>query len=231
MNRIATTLLFLFLFSAARSQGNKITDSNSAKVNVFVTDMKGKPSRGEQILFKNERTKQLFSGRSDAMGKFSLQLPPGASYTITIKSLTDTSKYGKIDIPSLGPDEFFSEPFRVDVKFQMAKNYTLDNVHFDFGKASLRSESFAELDELVDFLKNKETVRVEIAGHTDNVGNEADNLRLSQQRSETIRGYLIKKGIQAARIVAKGYGASQPIADNNTDQGRQLNRRTEVRVL
>jgi outer membrane protein OmpA-like peptidoglycan-associated protein len=87
------------------------------------------------------------------------------------------------------------------------------------------------LEELVNYLKNKDGIRVEIAGHTDNVGNDADNTKLSQQRAETIRNYLIKKGISPTRVVAKGYGAAEPVADNDTDEGRQLNRRTEVRIL
>ena len=85
--------------------------------------------------------------------------------------------------------------------------------------------------ELVSYLKNKDDIRIEIAGHTDNVGKEADNIKLSRERADAIRNYVIKKGIPPARITAKGYGASQPVADNDTDEGRQANRRTEVRIL
>jgi OmpA-OmpF porin, OOP family len=234
MNRTALTVLFLALLNSATAQDKSIADttlSQFAKVNIVVTDMKGKPSKGEQVLFRNEASQQLFSGRSDAGGKFSLQLPVGSTYMITVKSLTDSSKYGRIEIPALAPGEYYTEPFKVDVKFKLAKSYTLDNVHFDFGKATLRAESFPELEEVAGFLKNKEDIRIEIAGHTDNVGADAENLKLSQQRADAIRNYLLKKGIQPARVTAKGYGASQPVADNTTDKGRQLNRRTEVRIL
>jgi OOP family OmpA-OmpF porin len=80
-------------------------------------------------------------------------------------------------------------------------------------------------------MKWKEEQKIEIAGHTDNVGKDADNLKLSLQRAEAVRNYLIKKGIKADRITAKGYGATQPVADNGTDAGRQKNRRTEVVLL
>ena len=80
-------------------------------------------------------------------------------------------------------------------------------------------------------MKWKENEKIEIGGHTDNVGSDADNLKLSQQRAEAIRQYLIKKGIQPARVIAKGYGASEPVADNSTNEGRQNNRRTEVKIL
>jgi OmpA-OmpF porin, OOP family len=227
-------LLLPLLLPAACMPAMSQTDTSQsklAKVNVFVTDMKGKPSKGEQILFKGNANQKTFSGYSDIAGKFSLQLPIGDSYTVKVKSITDTTKYGIVNIPVLRPDEFYTEPFKVNVKFEPARTYTLDNVHFDFGKATLRPESFAELEELISYLKNKDNIKVEIAGHTDNVGKEADNLKLSQQRADAIRNYVIKKGIAPARIVAKGYGASEPVADNDTDEGRQLNRRTEVRIL
>lgn len=226
-------LLFFSFFSLVNiySQSGDTITSQLAKVNVYVTDMKGKPSKGETVLFRSEKTKQTLGGRSDAAGKFSLELAPGDTYMITVKSLTDTTKYGKIEIPALGPDEFFTDPFKVNVKFEAAKKYTLDNVHFDFGKATLRPESFPELEELAAYLKNKETIRIEIAGHTDNVGMDADNLKLSQQRADAIKAWLLKKGIAPSRVIAKGYGAAQPVADNDTDEGRQLNRRTEVRIL
>ncbi|MBL7709476.1 MAG: hypothetical protein JNJ86_10415, partial [Chitinophagaceae bacterium] len=152
-------LLFFSFFSLVNiySQSGDTITSQLAKVNVYVTDMKGKPSKGETVLFRSEKTKQTLGGRSDAAGKFSLELAPGDTYMITVKSLTDTTKYGKIEIPALGPDEFFTDPFKVNVKFEAAKKYTLDNVHFDFGKATLRPESFPELEELAAYLKNKET--------------------------------------------------------------------------
>ncbi|HLG39576.1 MAG TPA: OmpA family protein [Chitinophagaceae bacterium] len=227
------TLLPLLLSAACMTAiaQNDTSNSKLAKVNVLVTDMKGKPSKGEQILFKGNSNQKTFSGLSDAAGRFSLQLPIGESYTVKVKNITDTTKYGIVNIPALGPDEFYTEPFNVNVKFEAAKTYTLDNVHFDFGKATLRPESFSELEELVAYLKNKDNVKIEIAGHTDNVGKDADNLKLSQQRADAIRNYITRKGIAPARVTANGYGAAEPVADNETEEGRQLNRRTEVRIL
>jgi OOP family OmpA-OmpF porin len=227
MRRTTLTLLTAFFFIGSFAQN----DSSTAKVNVVVTDMKGKPSKGEQVLFKGTSSQKTVSGISDASGRFSLRLPAGDKYVINVKSITDTAKYGVIEIPALGLDESYTEPFKVNVKYEASRTYTLDNVHFDFGKASLRPDSYSELEELVSYMQHKDNIKIEIAGHTDNVGKEADNLKLSQQRAETIRNYLVKKGIQPGRLVAKGYGSTQPVADNDTDEGRQLNRRTEVRVL
>ena len=228
-------LRFLFLLMPLTTFGQTTdttgTSHQTAPVNVFVTDFKSKPRPGEQIIFISKKNGEKFSGRAGKDGKFSTTLPIGDTFIIKVKTIVDSSKYGLISIRQLEPDEQFTEPFLVNVKFEPARSYRLDNVYFDFGKYTLRSESFAELDELVSYMKWKENERIEIGGHTDNVGNDADNLKLSQQRAEAIRQYLIKKGIQPARVIAKGYGASQPVADNSTDEGRQKNRRTEVKIL
>jgi len=87
------------------------------------------------------------------------------------------------------------------------------------------------LNDLVDALKLKTTMVVEIAGHTDNVGNKTVNQLLSEQRAMSVKNYLSKKGIDSKRIIAKGYGDTVAVADNDTEEGRQQNRRTEVRII
>jgi len=231
MLRIVLLFLLNGFFVHLYAQDMSPASSAMATVNVTVTDMKNAVSAGEQIVFAAEKSRKIFTSKSDKTGKFSLQLPAGDRYVISVKSLTDTSKYGIIDIPALAPDQYFTDPFTVAVRFEAARSYTLNNVHFDVNKATLRADSFKELDELVSYLRNKEQVRIEIGGHTDNAGKEDSNLKLSEQRATTIRNYLLKKGITGGRVEAKGYGASQPVADNDTPEGRQLNRRTEVRIL
>jgi OmpA-OmpF porin, OOP family len=232
MRRALLLLIITCSYCYCFSQKNA-TDSASqmAKVNVLVTDFKGKPSKGEQILLVSQANQKVFTGKSDAAGKFNLVLPPGDTYSVVVKSLSDTTQRATINIPALGPDEVYTEPFKLTIKFEIGKVYTLKHVHFDFGKATLRPESFPELEELLGFLRNKETVKIEIAGHTDNVGKDADNLRLSQQRADTIKAWLLKKGIAASRLTAKGYGATQPLSNNDSDEARQMNRRTEVHIL
>ena len=223
-------LQFLFL-SLFFGQLLFAQQQEKATTNVTVTDFKSQPRENEEIIFISKKTGNKFSGKSNKEGRFSIMLPVGDTFVIKVKTIVDSTKYGLIAIRQLQPDEQFTEPFTVTVKFEPARKYILDNVHFDTGKFSLRPDSYAELNELLSYLQLKKEIKIEIAGHTDNVGNDADNLKLSGQRSETIRQYLIKKGINPARLSAKGYGASQPVADNNTDDGRQKNRRTEVRIL
>ncbi|OYY81592.1 MAG: hypothetical protein B7Y33_01475 [Hydrogenophilales bacterium 16-62-9] len=110
----------------------------------------------------------------------------------------------------------------------LPRKLVLEGVNFDYDKATLRQEDLAIIDENAENLKKWGDVDVEIAGHTDNRGNDKYNMHLSQHRAAAVRAYLISKGISADRLTAKGYGESQPVADNNTDEGRAKNRRVEL---
>ena len=143
----------------------------------------------------------------------------------------DSTSYNILDIPALGPNAFYKTPFTVNLEFDPPKTFILDNVEFDFGKATLRPESYKALDELVDYLHRKSDDKIEIGGHTDNIGSEAKNKILSLERAKSIVAYLISKGIDPARLSAKGYGSMEPIEDNKTEAGRQKNRRSEVKIL
>ncbi len=104
----------------------------------------------------------------------------------------------------------------------------LEGVNFDFDKATLRQEDIAIIDRDVTSLDKWGNVNIEVAGHTDSRGSDAYNMNLSQQRAEAVRNYLVSKGIAAERLSAKGYGESQPVAGNVTDEDRFKNRRVEL---
>lgn len=114
-----------------------------------------------------------------------------------------------------------------DAKDRMFK---LDHVKYQTGSALLTPESSDELDNLVQALTDFPNLRLELAGHTDNVGNPANNQALSQKRAESVFTYLIEKGIAATRLKAIGYGDTQPVDSNDTEAGRSKNRRTEARI-
>jgi outer membrane protein OmpA-like peptidoglycan-associated protein len=107
----------------------------------------------------------------------------------------------------------------------------LHGVNFDNNEAVLRLDAYPILDEAAQGLKTWGDVRIEVAGHTDNVGTDEHNIDLSQRRAEAVRAYLVGKGIAEDRITAKGYGESEPVADNDTAEGRFKNRRVELKPL
>lgn len=108
------------------------------------------------------------------------------------------------------------------------KKLTLEGVNFDNDKATLRPEAITILDQAAGALKEWGTVKVEIAGHTDSKADDSYNMTLSQRRAEAVRDYLISKGIDANRLTAKGYGEANPVAENDTAEGRFKNRRVEL---
>ncbi len=232
MIRTALLLLFISFYTIALSQ-KPVIDSfpRIATVDVTVTNMQMKPQKGEEVVFKGEKTDTLITGFSNAAGKIKIKLPQGDNYVVSLKNISDSTKYAVVSVPTLAEDEYFTDPFIVTIKFQLARSYRLDNVHFDVDKATLRSDSYEQLTDLFEYLQRHPGIKIEIAGHTDNTGAAAHNLKLSQDRANAIRNYLLKKGIKATQVTAKGYGATDPVADNATEEGRQLNRRTEVRIL
>jgi OmpA-OmpF porin, OOP family len=191
-----------------------------------VTNFKGKPLSNEVIVLVDDKTKQEFKITTDAKGKFELLIPVNATYALKYKNFTKDVDYTKMILPADKNAEY-----DVRIKIEPPKEFILENVYFDSGKSALKVASHSALDNLVEVLNAKSTMVVEIQGHTDNVGKEEDNQKLSQGRAEAVKNYLISKGIAAARISAKGYGSSQPIADNGTEAGKAKNRRTSLKVI
>lgn len=107
----------------------------------------------------------------------------------------------------------------------------LNNVFFDSGKWDLRPESFPELDRLTDFMRTNAQMEIHIAGHTDDIGKDADNLTLSRKRAEAVRTYVVTRGIGEGRMTFEGYGETKPLSANTTDDGRQRNRRVEFTIV
>jgi outer membrane protein OmpA-like peptidoglycan-associated protein len=122
-------------------------------------------------------------------------------------------------------------------KIKVGVKVTLNNIFFDSGKSLLRKESNIELEKLLKVLKEHPEIKVEISGHTDNKGNDQLNLKLSQDRAQAVVNYLIKNGIKKTQLIAKGYGKTQPVAENNLPDGKpnpegmQLNRRVDFKIV
>ena len=233
MKNFLVVLIFMVLLPTVYSQTTTVLNlPKDARVEGMVSDMHTKePKNNELVVFRSQKNSNEYQAISDSTGKFSTRLPAGDKYDIYIMGFKDSSSYNVLDIPALGPNSYYKNPFTVNLEFEPSKTFVLDDVEFDFGKSSLRAESYSTLDDLVDYLKRKPNERIEIGGHTDNVGSDEKNLVLSLERAKSIVAYLTAKGISNDRVVAKGYGAEEPIEDNSTEAGRQKNRRTEVKIL
>jgi OOP family OmpA-OmpF porin len=105
---------------------------------------------------------------------------------------------------------------------------TLHGAQFDFNKATLKPEGKAQLDKGIAVLKQKPNLRVSVEGHTDSIGSDVYNQKLSERRANAVRDYMVSQGIDSSRITTRGYGETRPIADNKTEEGRAENRRVEV---
>ncbi|MDX1685344.1 MAG: OmpA family protein [Saprospiraceae bacterium] len=129
--------------------------------------------------------------------------------------------------------EEFSNLFESAINTDVEEDKTLDleYVYFESGSSALEEKSTFELNNLIEQLNKYPEVNIEIAGHTDNTGSTEQNFELSQDRAVAIQSYLINNGVDPERIIAKGYGASQPVESNDTEEGRALNRRIELKVL
>jgi len=229
MKKTYTLFLLLSFFGVDLSYAQKLEPSEKdALLTVQVVNEKKKSQVGEQVMFESVTTKKVYSGITKEDGTFDILVPKGDKYKVKYKAFTSDEDYTVLDVPNV-KGELLS--FDVIIQIELPKQYKLDNVYFESGKATLTASSFKELDELVEYMKLKKTLVIEIAGHTDNVGNPESNLKLSQDRSNTVRDYIVKKGIPQNRLVPKGYGDTQPVAANDTDAGKKKNRRTEVRVV
>jgi hypothetical protein len=164
-------------------------------------------------------------------GQFLLCLPPNQNYALNVSHPGYLFYSGNVDVTGV---HNVDEPRLLEIgliPIKVGGSVVLNNVFFDTNSSALKDDSKVELDKVADFLTLNANVKVELQGHTDNVGSAASNLELSAQRAKAVAGYLIDKGIAASRLSPKGYGFTKPVADNATDEGRAQNRRTEMVVV
>jgi outer membrane protein OmpA-like peptidoglycan-associated protein len=158
-------------------------------------------------------------------------LQSGKDYGISISSPGYVFLSQRYTIPVNTSYKEFTKTFELD-KLRQGASFVVNNIFFDYDQAVLRPESKPELERAVALLAEYPTVRIAIDGHTDNIGSSTYNQKLSIQRAEAVREYLVTQGgIDSTRIEVRGFGFSKPIAPNTTDEGRQQNRRTEFTVL
>jgi len=191
----------------------------------------GKPTAASITIIDNDKNEEVGTFKSNAeTGEYLIPLPAGKNYGIRVEKNGHLFQSENVYLPA------GSTYKTVEKKISLVPNkpgakIILNNIFFESGKFELMPSSFAELDRLQSILSANTSIRIEISGHTDNVGAETINISLSEKRALEVKNYLVSKGISSNRIEIKGLGSSQPIADNKTEDGRQRNRRTEMKII
>ena len=173
----------------------------------------------------------VHSSSDKTNGEFLICIPQGKNFLINAYKDGYLFYSDNFQVLENAPIE---KPFIKNVPMtpiKVGESITLENIFFATNSYELRPESEVELKKLLDFLIKNPTLRVEISGHTDNIGDESDNMILSENRAKSVYNYLINKGINSSRLTFVGYGETKPIATNDTEEGRQKNRRTEMKIL
>jgi outer membrane protein OmpA-like peptidoglycan-associated protein len=207
-------------------------------INGTVKNLEGKPITGAQIVIKDNITGKLietYSTTSDS-GSYYFILNRGQNYNLSYEAKGYLFQSENVNVPKQPEFSVVTKNIILE-KVQVGSKIVLNNIFFDSNKATLRKESDLELNKLMQLMKDYPELTVEVAGHTDSKGNDAANLKLSQMRAQSVVAALIKKGIKAKYLVAKGYGETMPIAPNLLPNGKpdlkgmQLNRRVEMKII
>ncbi len=160
---------------------------------------------------------------------YTLKLPIGFNYDLTPRVINFYNRFEPVDLTKAAPMSSIVRNFYV-TPIEVGQSVDIENIYFETGKATLKPESFRSLNALIEFLNEYPNVRVEIGGHTDNVGSAEINQRISQERALSVAEYVIKQGVPAHRVVSKGYGFDKPKASNRTAEGRAQNRRVDFTI-
>ncbi|MFI5203271.1 MAG: OmpA family protein [Flavobacteriales bacterium] len=167
---------------------------------------------------------------NSATGKFLLSLNAGKNYAINVRAPDYLFHSENFDIPANSDYNLVDKEIELK-NIAVGSKIALRNIFFPTGSAALDPKSNTELDRLVKLMKDVPKLKVEISGHTDNVGSESMNQKLSEDRAASVVTYLIGKGVTKDRLRSAGYGTTRPVASNNSDEGRQQNRRTEFEII
>jgi len=193
----------------------KVTDAKTGK---------GLPCAVE--LIDNNNRSALMRLQTDELGKFFVPLPTGKDYTFTVNRKGYLFYSEQFALTNKQADSTYEKNIALQ-PVELNASMVMENIQFETNSYQLLPVSIIELDKLVQVLTENSSLKIEISGHTDNIGKDEDNLTLSTNRAKSVVEYLVGRGIDVKRLTYKGYGASKPIADNATEEGRAKNRRTE----
>lgn len=193
----------------------------------------GRPVQARIVVQTLPDGEEVIEATSDPnTGEYKLVLPYGKKYAIRPIAPNFMAEADNIDLTdkSKGFQEIKGRETKL-ISIKEGAIVRLNNIFFDTGKAELRPESAPELDRMITTMNENPKIVIELSGHTDNVGGNELNQKLSQDRADSVREYFIGKGIEPDRVASKGYGETKPVATNDNDEGRQRNRRVEFMIL
>lgn len=195
-----------------------------------VTNKKTNKPISAQIDFNDlDKSILVLSGNSSRDGKYFSVLPANSDYGLNIKKKGFLVYSKNFSLSTQTADRAFELNVEL-IPIEVGEKVKLENVFFATNSFELDERSYSELNEVINFMTENPTVKLSVDGHTDNEGTASLNLTLSKNRAKAVFNYLVENGIDKSRLSSNGYGNNQPIADNSTEEGRKLNRRTELKI-
>ncbi len=197
---------------------------------VILDDKTNKPLEATIEIIDNERNEVIASFTSNSVtGRYLVSMPAGKNYGISVKKENYLFHSENFDLASTAEYQEVQKDIKLK-NIAVGQSIVLKNIFFDFNKSTLRKESENEITQLTKLLTDIPSMKIEISGHTDSYGSDSYNKTLSHQRAKSVYDRLIQNGIKADRLTFMGFGEEKPIDTNETDTGRQMNRRTEFKV-
>jgi outer membrane protein OmpA-like peptidoglycan-associated protein len=200
-----------------------------AYVQGVITDAKmRKPIKAEIELVDLQSGRSYKSSQSDADGNYMLCLPSDAEYALTVGKKNYLFYSENIHLKQEG--SILLKNFKIQA-IEVGEQVRLDNIFFELEAYKLKDESATELNKIIQFMESNPFLVVEIGGHTDNSGSKNYNLDLSEQRAASVKNALVQRGLKSNRIQIRGYGMSEPLNSNSSEEERSINRRTELKII
>jgi outer membrane protein OmpA-like peptidoglycan-associated protein/outer membrane protein assembly factor BamB len=201
-------------------QAEEVKKIQMKELSLTVKDGKGGPVPAQVEIRKWEKGKLVYNEVKSVKGTETIKIPAGADVEIT------ASSNGYLPKKEYLAGSESEKEITLD-KIEKGKTFVVENINFEFGKAYLKKESINILDRVVRILKENGGLRITVNGHTDDIGDDAYNQKLSEKRADAVTSYMIKQGISPERVKAKGFGETKPLVPNTSDWNRAKNRRTE----
>ena len=222
MKKFLFFLFFSLSFQCLVGQNFDYTKTKITLKNEF-----GIPYQNAKIILSSSDTNYLVNINSSGEGI--IDIIQGVEFIVT--SYINEEKYVFEELIFIEKNKNIFEA-SIDLQLDSyTKIFEIKNLNFESGKYNIQNRYFKDLENLVLLLKEEINIKIEIAGHTDSIGDNKTNLILSENRSKSVKSYLVTSGIDESRIKCVGYGENQPITNNSSIEGREKNRRIEIRIL